>query len=95
MRERLTALLHHPWTHAVMGVMLVLSGIGEVLEPFMDSVEGNEMNVGAHHGVTLFGLYSVLQALTKLTDGVKDMSEGVETIRDRRGEVEPSSGQGG
>ncbi|MBN1209867.1 MAG: hypothetical protein JXB05_33765 [Myxococcaceae bacterium] len=95
MRERLAAVLHHPWTHAVMGVLLVASGIGEVLEPFLDGVEGNEATLGAHHGVTLFGVYTILQALTKLTDGVKDVGEGLEKLRDRGGEVEPSNGQGG
>jgi hypothetical protein len=95
MRERLSAVLHHPWTQALMGLLIVLSGIGEVLEPFMDNVAGNETTIGSQHGVILFGIYTLLQALTRLTDGVKEVAEGLGTIRNRDGEIEPSSEQGG
>lgn len=83
MSSRLVELLRHPWCSALMGLLLIATGLGEVLEPFMDDIQGNEAQFGAHHGVTLFGLYTLLQSVGSLLSGVKDMREGAETMRHR------------
>lgn len=59
MSERLRHIMRSAWTSALMG-----SGLSEVVEPFMDEIPGNEAELGAHHGITLFGLYTLLHALS-------------------------------
>jgi hypothetical protein len=93
MGKRLHALVHHPFFTACMGLLLVASGVGEVLEPFMDDIQGNEAQLGAHHGVTLFGVYTLLQAIGAFLSGAEDIEKGAHAVGRLNGKSELSTGQ--
>jgi hypothetical protein len=77
-----------------MGLLLVLTGLGEILEPFMDAVPGNEASVGSHHGITLYGSYTFLPSIGKVKSGLSEVHQGHHKLHGRHGEAEPSVARG-
>jgi hypothetical protein len=65
--EKLKAVVQHPGTQFVTGLILLISGGGEVVLDFMNAE--HSFRLGVHHGVALFGLIQMLGSLPELADG--------------------------
>lgn len=75
MRKALHAILDSPWAHLVVAIMMVLSGIAEVIDGIGDVTK---TNVGAHHGIILFGATEILKALLRIYEGLEKVERAVD-----------------
>ncbi|MGF1455266.1 MAG: hypothetical protein ACFB6R_07795 [Alphaproteobacteria bacterium] len=67
-------LLRQPSTSMVVGIMLVLTGLGEVVSTVFEEIDG--VNLKSEHGLILFGLFQVSRALLDIADGVERVETG-------------------
>jgi hypothetical protein len=65
--EWLKALVKHPTTILVTGLIMFISGGTEMAYDFIDTEEN--FRLGAHHGVALFGFIQVMGSLPDIIDG--------------------------
>jgi hypothetical protein len=79
--KRLLAVTRNPRLQAFVGLVMAATGAAEAIAPFVDEIEGNELKVGAHHGVLVYGVYMFLRSLGEVLSGVKDVREGLEKHR--------------
>lgn len=77
---RLKAVVQHPATQLVTGLILLVSGGMEVVLDFYDAE--HQFRLGVHHGVALFGLIQMLGSLPDLVEGLNQSIE----VMDERGE---------
>lgn len=64
--SRFMAFLQHPFMTFFVGLVLVLSGLDDLLQEWgLDAVIG----LGVHHGVIIYGLHKALLALGDVVDG--------------------------
>ena len=66
--QRLLLLLTNPWCELAMGLVLVVTGGYEIVAELRGS---DPAQLGAHHGVTLYGTMVVLRALAHGIEGVR------------------------
>ncbi len=59
---------HHPTTNVVVGVVMVLSAMGEMLGELLSEPLGFEVN--AAHGLFVAGVVHTVKALPELADGI-------------------------
>lgn len=71
-------ILRTPYVHGAVGLLMAAAGMVEAIQPFLDDIKGNEMDVGAHHGVLLYGVYIFLRSFGESVNGLKDAREGLE-----------------
>ena len=74
--KRLRAFVKHPATQLVSGLVLVVSGLAEVIYDVMSAEQSYRL--GVHHGVLLFGLVQVLGSLPELIEGIDRTVEAIE-----------------
>ena len=67
--QKLKAFVKHPMTQLVTGLVMVITGLSEVREDFINAE--HSFRLGVHHGVLLFGLMQVLGSLPELVDGLE------------------------
>ena len=72
----------HPVTNLCAGLLLFVSGFVEAYGSFYDDLK--EMNIGAHHGMMLFGAMSVLASIPDIIEGVRTGARYIEQRTDRR-----------
>jgi hypothetical protein len=60
----------NPWLRLVAAVVLLSSGLYEVLLTMEE-----ELEVGVHHGAVAYGLVAVLKALPEALDGIVTLNE--------------------
>ncbi|MDP1568421.1 MAG: hypothetical protein Q8L86_00335 [Vicinamibacterales bacterium] len=65
----LVRFVKHPYTRLFVGLALAASGTAEIIAEFGRDPEVWEM--GAHHGVAVFGLYKTLGATGDILDGLE------------------------
>ena len=59
----------HPLTTFAMALILIATGVAEAWETIERDIA--EANVGAHHGVALFGLVSLIGVLPDIFEGLE------------------------
>ncbi len=59
----------HPVTTFAMALILIATGVAEAWETIERDIA--ETNVGAHHGVALFGLISLISVLPDIFEGLE------------------------
>ena len=64
----LTRFVRHPSTNFVVGVVLIVSGLADVLE---DLRNGAGFELAVHHGVVVYGLFKVLTAIAHVLEGLE------------------------
>lgn len=73
----------HPLTTFAMALILIATGVAEAWETIERDIA--EANVGAHHGVALFGFVSLIGVLPDIFEGLErllDHHEGKSTNSD-------------
>lgn len=66
--EKLKAIVKHPVTQLITGVILLVSGGSEVIYDLFEAEK--KFRLGAHHGVAAFGLIQVLGSIPDIFDGL-------------------------
>ncbi len=74
---RLRHFVRNPLTQLVVGLILVGSGIAEVVYDLANT--DKTWQIGVHHGVIVFGLLQVLQNIPPMVDGIERWIEAIET----------------
>ena len=74
--RKLKAFAQHPTTQLAAGLVLVISGMAEVIYDLM-SVE-HSFRLGVHHGVLLFGLVQVLGSFPEFIEGMERTFEAMD-----------------
>ena len=73
LRKRIHRLLSHAFFKIGMGLVLVGSSMAEVVAPWLDGSLAKDL--GAEHGVLLFGLTHVMKSVLDLFEGADDIRE--------------------
>lgn len=73
------AFVENPLTNLVKGVALVLIGVSEASRTFREDLAHGRFRVG--HGLILIGLFSILEALPHLIEGLEAWSRYLELRR--------------
>lgn len=66
--KRLKHFAQHPATQLITGIVLLVSGLAEVIYDLMSAE--HSLRLGVHHGVALFGLIQVVGSLPDLIEGI-------------------------
>lgn len=66
---RLRLFVQNPLTQLISGLILMGTGLAEVVEDLASTAR--TWRVGAHHGVIVFGLLQVLQNIPLVVDGME------------------------
>lgn len=72
--KRVRAIMNSPWFDLAIGVFLLISGLLEVLHVM---TEEPVHRVGAHHGVTVYGLAAVMKAASEILEGALKAEEAI------------------
>ncbi|MBF0445638.1 MAG: hypothetical protein HQL68_08600 [Magnetococcales bacterium] len=65
---KLKAFSNNRYLKLVVGCVLFFTGLNEAGETIWDDI--TSMNVGAHHGIMVFGIFQTLQSLPDIFSGV-------------------------
>ena len=76
MLEKLRRITDSPFFNILAALGLILASIGEVRESF--SSEWDQIEVGVHHGVFLYGVLSLIKCIPDLGEAMKRVSEAKE-----------------
>lgn len=82
---RLKGIIRAPQVTLVIGILMVVCGFFEAVETTIERFLDHD--IGAHHGIILFGLIQVLYAFILMIEGVENMGTAVEESR-LEGEIE-------
>jgi len=74
--QKLKAVVKHPVTQLVTGLILLISGGWEVVLDFINAE--HSLRLGTHHGVALFGLIQMLGSLPDLVGGLDQSFKVIE-----------------
>jgi uncharacterized membrane protein HdeD (DUF308 family) len=77
----LKSFVEHPVTKLAVGLVLMCSGLSEVVEEF--SEDFSNLRLGVHHGVVVLGIMQILSAIVDLLEGLTVGLEGVEDLEER------------
>lgn len=66
------ALLKHPWTTLIVGLILIGTSGWEVYEAFHEETE--QMKIGGHHGVLIYGIFQSLKAIPEIFEGAEQVA---------------------
>jgi hypothetical protein len=80
----IAAFVEHPVTNLVKGIVLLFIGVTEASRTFREDVANGRVRVG--HGLIILGLFSILDALPHLIEGLEASGKNLES----RGEKEQS-----
>lgn len=68
--SKLKKIVDHPWLNLVSGLILLFTAGSEILQSI-----GEDVDVGAHHGIAFFGLVQLLQFLPHIMHGTEQVSK--------------------
>lgn len=72
--KKLGLIMHSPYLNILVGLVLLYAGASEAL---IEIREVENVRVGSHHGIMLFGLIHVLKSITEVIDGLALIDEAV------------------
>jgi len=64
----ITAFVENPVTNLVKGIALLVIGLTEASHTFREDIAHGQLRVG--HGIVIIGIFSILQALPPLIEGL-------------------------
>lgn len=65
MRHTLKKMIDNPTVLLMIGIILIFTSIGEVIEGL------DELSIGTHHGVFIWGIFQVFSAIPHLVEGLE------------------------
>ena len=65
--------VEHPYTKLTLGLLLVYTGVSEVVEKFAE--DAADRKLGVHHAVVVLGIFQILRILPDILEGVGDVAE--------------------
>lgn len=77
----LKAVVDHPATQLVTGMILLISGLASAYYDFTSAE--HRFRLGVHHGVLLWGLVQVLGSIPNLVEGIDQTIQAAEKKRQR------------
>ena len=81
--QKLRRFVDHPVTRLTMGLILFSTGFAEAYQSLSHDLA--HLEVGAHHGVMIFGLFSMFSSLPDLIEGVGTSVEYLEHLQEHGG----------
>ncbi len=84
--RRLKRFLDSPYVHLGIGVILLLTSLSEAWETLGEDLKGFQL--GAHHGLGLFGIFYVLKSLVEVLERLVEASEAAEDVEEAAEEAE-------
>jgi hypothetical protein len=66
--QAITAFVENPVTNLVKGIALLVIGITEAARTFREDIANGHVRVG--HGIIIIGLFSILEALPHVIEGL-------------------------
>lgn len=88
---KIKQLIRNPIVTMVIGLLMVICGLFEAIETTFEKFLG--FNIGAHHGIILFGSIQVLYALLLMVEGLEnigvaaeesELEREIEEVRERK-----------
>jgi len=73
----IAAFVEHPVTNLVKGIVLLLIGLTEAARTFREDIANGRVRVG--HGLIIIGLFSILDALPHLIEGLEASGKYLES----------------
>jgi len=67
MRQMIKNFIDNPIVLLVIGILLMLTSVGEVIEGL------NELSLGTHHGVFIWGAFQVMSAIPHFIEGLENI----------------------
>lgn len=81
LRKKFKKLVHNPWIDFSVGIILAASGLFEAIDTFPQEL--SDFKLGAHHGVLVLGIATVLRALASMFAGLEFIDEGEYAEKER------------
>jgi hypothetical protein len=78
----ITAFVDHPVTNLVKGFLLLTIGLTEAARTFREDVTSGRLRVG--HGLVIIGLFSILDALPHLIEGLEASGKYLKSKGEKR-----------
>jgi hypothetical protein len=69
---------HHPGLNLLAGLILLLTGLLEVLATMIEGLF--DFPLGAHHGIVVFGFLQMIKAIPDVMKGIKFVDDGEAVI---------------
>lgn len=66
--QKLRHFVEHPATNLIVGIVLFMTGFIEAYDTFYEDI--TEANLGAHHGMMLFGVMNILSSIPDIIEGL-------------------------
>jgi hypothetical protein len=86
----ITSFVENPMTNLVKGIALLLIGLTEASHTFREDVMNGHVRVG--HGIIIIGIFSILEALPHLIEGL-DASRKYLEFKGKKGPASHESDQ--
>jgi hypothetical protein len=83
----ITAFVENPVTNLVKGIVLLVIGLTEASRTFWEDVAHGHVHVG--HGIIIIGIFSILEALPHIIEGLDASRKFIEF----KGKKRPSTGE--
>ena len=75
----ITSFVENPVTNLVKGIVLLLIGVTEASHTFREDVTHGHVHVG--HGIIIIGIFSILEALPHIVEGLDASRKFIESKR--------------
>ena len=75
--------VEHPLTNLVKGLALLLIGLTDASHTFRDDITHGQFRVG--HGLVIIGLFSILEALPHIIEGLEASSRYLDSRENKTG----------
>jgi hypothetical protein len=66
--QKVRRFVEHPVTRLCLGFILFVSGLSEAYLSLTEDI--SEFQIGAHHGVLIFGLFTMIASIPDLIEGI-------------------------
>jgi hypothetical protein len=84
----ITSFVENPVTNLVKGVILLLIGLSDASHTFRDDMTHGHVRIG--HGLIIIGLFSILDALPHLIEGLEAWARYLD-LREKKGPAKKES----
>jgi hypothetical protein len=79
--QKVRRFVEHPITRLAVGLILFLSGFAEAYRSF--GADLSQLQIGAHHGVMLLGLFNMIASIPDIIEGVGSGAQYLEHLEKR------------
>ncbi|MGH7232578.1 MAG: hypothetical protein ACREJU_14650 [Nitrospiraceae bacterium] len=73
MANQLKHIIEHPCVNLTVAMILFLSGLAEGWDSFQEDMRN--FHLRAHHGVMVYGLFSMLKSIPDIFEGLEKMNQ--------------------